>query len=141
MKHTVAETIGRKAKALKHCEKLLNTIDKKGESEILLNNTGVALPVKKDDAIYALLQSIRFKLVHEISSIEIVSKVNTARRMLPAPYGACDETPSGHTCSVCGNPITKQSNRQKYCSECAKRVALERCKEYRRRLSRNNAEQ
>ena len=119
MKHKMAEIIGNKARALKHCDKVIATVDKQGRTDILLGNTGIVLPCEKNDAIYTLLQSIRFKLVHEINSIEIVSKANSTARMLPAPTGACDE-PIKHTCAICGCEIVKTSNSQKYCKECAK---------------------
>lgn len=41
MDNITAEMIGRKAKALKHCNKVLSTIDKKGSATISLNCTGV----------------------------------------------------------------------------------------------------
>ena len=131
MKPNVAEAIGLKVKALKHCEKIIKTVDKQGRTDILLNNTGVALPVEKNDAIYTLLQSIRFKLVHEINSIEIVSKVKPEQRMLPAPSGACDEVAAVHTCAMCGCAIDKNSNRQKYCKECATKVRRDYSRQYR----------
>ena len=118
MKHKMAEIIGNKARALKHCDKVIATIDKQGRTDILLGNTGIVLPCEKNDAIYTLLQSIRFKLVHEINSIEIVSKANSTARMLPAPTGACDDVMQG-ICESCGCVITKTSNHQKFCKECA----------------------
>lgn len=118
MKHDVAEMIGRKARALKHCDKIIQTIDKQGRTEILIGNTGVVIPCEKNDAIYTMLQSIRFKLIHEINSMEIVSKVNPSQRMLPAPSGACDNAMQG-ICEACGRVITKTSNHQRFCKECA----------------------
>lgn len=125
MKHNVAEMIGRKAKALKHCDKVISTIDKQGRTEILLGNTGIVIPCEKNDAIYTMLQSIRFKLVHEINSIEIVSNMRPAQRMLPAPSGACDDVKQSAVCTICGCEITKTGNRQKYCKECAKKMQSE----------------
>ena len=127
MKHNVAEMIGRKAKALKHCDKVIQTIDKHGRTEILLGNTGIAIPCEKNDAIYTMLQSIRFKLVHEINSIEIVSR----NRMLPAPNGACDEAPQT-VCEMCGKTIENASGRRRFCADCARDRQRERCKRYAR---------
>ena len=118
MKHKIAELIGNKARALKHCDKIIAIIDKQGRTDIMLGNTGVVLPCEKNDAIYTLLQSVRFKLAHEINSIEIVSRSNAPSRMLPAPNGACDDSMQG-ICESCGCVITKTSNHQRFCKECA----------------------
>ena len=132
MKHNIAEAIGRKARALKHCNKIIQTVDKQGRTEILLGNTGVSLPCEKNDAIYTLLQSIRFKIIHEINSMEIVSKIKPSERTLPAPTGACEDMTDGHTCVVCGKPIVKVGN-QKYCKECAKAVRKDYLRNYKRK--------
>ena len=46
-----AETIGKKSKALKHCDKLLSKIDKNGSASVKLNCTGVEFVVHKDDSL------------------------------------------------------------------------------------------
>lgn len=112
-----AEIIARKTRGAKHCEKLLKSIDKKGDIDIPLGNTGVELPVSKGDPIHTLLKSIHFKLLHEINVIEVAKGVTENRGRFPAPVGAADAVMS--TCPCCGKVFYKNSNRQKYCSaEC-----------------------
>ena len=125
MKHNVAELIGRKAKALKHCDKVIQTIDKNGKTEILLGNTGISIPCEKNDAIYSVLQSIRFKLAHEINSIEIVSR----QRMLPAPNGACVDVPQG-VCEACGRTFDNHSGRKRFYPDCVRERHKECCRRY-----------
>lgn len=120
MKRSDAELIGKKARALKHCVKILDLVDKRGSTEILLNNTGITIPCRKGDAMYTLLQSIKYALAHEINDIQVVSMAHA--KMLPAPTGACDDTKAVHTCAVCGCAITKTSNAQKYCNQCAREL-------------------
>ena len=132
MKHNVAELIGRKAKALKHCDKVIQTIDKNGRTEILLGNTGISIPCEKNDAIYSMLQSIRFKLAHEINSIEIVSR----QRVLPAPHGACYEIPQG-VCESCGGTFDNITGRKRFCPSCAHERHKERCRKYNKSVKNN----
>ena len=129
MKHNIAEIIGRKAKALKHCDKVLAIVDKNGRTDILLGNTGIVLPCEKNDAMHVLLQSIRYKIAYELDSIKITS-TPTAHRALPAPVGACDR-PKTHHCVMCGASIVKNSGRHKYCKECAQKAAAESRRKYR----------
>lgn len=139
MKRSDAELIGKKARALKHCVKILELVDKRGSTEILLNNTGITIPCKKGDAMYTLLQSIKYALAHEINDIQVVSMAHA--KMLPAPTGACDDTKTEHTCAVCGRAITKMSNAQKYCAECAHKAELARKREYSHRTRLKKAAQ
>lgn len=83
MDNITAEMIGRKAKALKHCNKVLSEIDKKGFATISLNCTGVVFTVYKNDAIYLQLQTTRAQLVQEIGSYEIIQKSSQAYRVVP----------------------------------------------------------
>ena len=129
MKRNIAEIIGGKARALKHCSKVLGIVDKQGKTDILLGNTGIVLPCEKGDAIYTLLQSIRFRLVHEINSIEIVTRPSTGTRMMIAPSGACDEKPPS-VCEMCGTTIVKTGSRQRYCKECAAKRRQEYYRQY-----------
>lgn len=113
MKTSVAELIGKKAGALKHCEKLLKLIHENGTTDIRLNNTGVTLTVQKGDYLHTMLLSEKSKLVHEINAIEITSGLKRAPRLLPAPVGA------SHVCPNCGKPFGKACNRQVFCTvEC-----------------------
>ena len=114
MKFSVAEAIARKTKGLKHCDKLLKSIEKKGNIEIPLSGTGVSLPVAKGDAIHTLLQSIRFGLAHEINTIEIANNGVSSKRYAPAPVGAYQPTA---TCTECGQSFIKHHATQKYCCE------------------------
>ena len=72
-----AEEIGKKARALKHCIKILTNIDKKGSAEIILNCTGVKFVVRKDDAMYLKLSTTRAQLEEEVASYEIVKASET----------------------------------------------------------------
>ncbi len=91
MDNVVAENIGKKARALKHCNKVLEKIEKKGSTVITLNCTGVVFTVHKNDALYLQLQATRAQLIQDIGSYEIVQKTmqrTTAQRHAPAPVGA-----------------------------------------------------
>ncbi|MCM1237453.1 MAG: hypothetical protein NC489_45890 [Ruminococcus flavefaciens] len=94
-----AETIGKKSKALKHCDKLLNQIDKNGSAKVKLNCTGVEFVVHKDDAIYCRIQRTKYALLDEIRSFELTTRSQRAieqqqptRRTAPAPVGAAPES-------------------------------------------------
>lgn len=92
MDNITAESIGKKARAFKHCEKLLATIDKNGQARVKLNCTGVEFVVHKDDAIYLRIQATKFALLDEIHSYEVTQRATgqTVRRTAPAPVGASD---------------------------------------------------
>lgn len=68
----MAALIERKSKALKHCNKLLEKIDKESFALVPLNNTGVVLRVEKDDPVYLRFKAIRAQLVVDINSLEII---------------------------------------------------------------------
>ncbi len=106
-----AETIGKKTKALKHCDKLLKQIEKNGSAKVILNCTGVEFIVNLNDAIYCRLQSKKYQLLDEIRSYELTSRsqraVNesaTPRRTAPAPVGASNETPTEEVSEITGLP-------------------------------------
>ena len=91
MDNVTAEIISKKARALKHCNKVLETIEKKGSAVITLNCTGVIFTVQKNDAIYLQLQATRAQLIQDIGSYEIVQKATqqaVSKRHAPAPVGA-----------------------------------------------------
>ena len=103
MNREIAEKISKKTRALKHCDKILTEVDKKGKKTILLNNTGVEFTVTKGDAIYLRIQSTKYRLLDEINSMEIVESAKNSspkpaanppitekvfRKRSPAPYGA-----------------------------------------------------
>lgn len=95
MDSVTAENIGKKARALKHCDKLLAKIDKNGSAKVLLNCTGVEFIVHKGDAIYLSIQKTKYALLCDIQSYEITMRANTAdkqpiRRTAPAPIGAAE---------------------------------------------------
>lgn len=95
MDNITAENIGKKARAFKHCEKLLATIDKNGQARVKLNCTGVEFVVHKDDAIYLRIQATKFALLDEIKSYELTARSQRSieqpvRRTAPAPVGASD---------------------------------------------------
>ena len=65
MDQFTANQISMKSRALKHCDKLLNKIDKRGSVDVKLNNTGVVIHVERGDALHSRLQASRneaFKL-------------------------------------------------------------------------------
>lgn len=68
--------IERKSKALKHCNKLLDKIDKDEKALVPLNCTGVVLEVIKGDPVYLRLKAIRAQLVVEINSLEITQRTD-----------------------------------------------------------------
>ena len=95
MDKKLAEAIGIKANALKHCDKLLGKIEKDGKVVVIIGATGVSIPVIKGDAVHSRLQSVRYQLMDEINSMEIVSKQKQSpifiqQRILPTPVGASD---------------------------------------------------
>lgn len=97
MDNITAENIGKKARAFKHCEKLLATIDKNGQARVKLNCTGVEFVVHKDDAIYCRIQSTKYRLLDEIRSYELTTRSQRAieqpvHRTAPAPVGAAPES-------------------------------------------------
>lgn len=85
-----AEAIGKKARALKHCNKLLSKINKEGSAKIVLNCTGVEFVVHKGDAIHLKIQTTRAQLTEDINSYDIVRKANTTGQineclLIPSP--------------------------------------------------------
>jgi endogenous inhibitor of DNA gyrase (YacG/DUF329 family) len=141
MQRSAAEAIAKKNSALKHCTNLLAHIERHGSVEIKLGATGLILPCKRGDAVHTLLQSIRFALIHEINSIEIVENA----RPFVAPYGASEAAevePHRHevsrTCPWCGKEFVSTHPTQKYCSpvcssEARKKWKQEYMREYLRR--------
>lgn len=99
MDNITAENIGKKARAFKHCEKLLSAIDKNGQASVKLNCTGVEFIVHKDDAIYCRIQHTKYALLDEIRSYELTTRSqrtieqSTPSRTAPAPAGAAEMTP------------------------------------------------
>lgn len=89
-----ADIIAKKSRALKHCNKLLNEIDKNGSTKICLGNTGVTFHVVKNDAIYLNIQKVKYDLLCDIRSYETniraeeVTKKSTVRIAPPAPICA-----------------------------------------------------
>ncbi len=143
MNAKIATIIGKKAMSLKHCDKILDTVEKKGRVDIMLNNTGVTLPCVKGDALHTLIQSIKYKLVHEINAITVVetaAPVETPAprvRTIPAPVGACDGSKTA-VCAKCGKEFTYSTKGiRKYCStECHDEVRRERNREFMREYNR-----
>lgn len=94
MDNVTAEIIGKKARALKHCDKLLEKIDKNGSAKILLNCTGVEFVVNKGDAIYLSIQKTKYALLYDIRSFEITVRAKQAKESsfkktaIPVPAGA-----------------------------------------------------
>ena len=143
MQRSAAEAIAKKNSALKHCTNLLAHIERYGSAEIKLGATGLVLPCKKGDAIHTLLQSVRFALIHEINSIEIVENA----RPFVAPYGASEaaegeERPKEftRTCPWCGKEFVTAHPTKKYCShECSAESEKKRNRDYMREYYRRKA--
>lgn len=72
MENLTAEQIGRKARALKHCVKLIKEIDLKGQAIVTLNCTGVSFTVTKGDAMYFKIAATKANLASEIASYEFI---------------------------------------------------------------------
>lgn len=110
-----AETIGKKSKALKHCDKLLAKIDKSGSASVKLNCTGVEFVVHKDDAIYCRIQRTKYALLDEIRSFELTTRSKKVieqpvHRTAPAPVGASDK----NTCTSPSDDEMKRKKKQEY---------------------------
>jgi hypothetical protein len=143
MQRSAAEAIAKKSSALKHCTNLLAHIERYGSVDIKLGATGLVLPCKRGDAVHTLLQSVRFALIHEINSIEIVENA----RPFVAPYGASEEVeaePHPHelsrVCAWCGKEFVTSHSTQKYCSHvCANEAKKKQNREYMREYCRRKA--
>lgn len=143
MNTKMASLIGKKATSLKHCDKILSTIEKKGRVDIVLNNTGVTLPCSRGDALHTLIQSIKYKLVHEINAISIVDASVPVEappirsRAVPAPVGACEGMKKG-VCAKCGKEFEYTGRGvRRYCSDdCKDEVRRERNREFMREYNR-----
>ena len=107
MERIMAEEVGKKAKALKHCIKLLGTIEKKGSAEVVLNCTGVRFTVRSGDAMHLKIATTKAQLEEEIASFEIVraSAVQQEANATPPPN---ESTPS---------PQDKREERRAYMRE------------------------
>lgn len=79
MDRITAEAIARKTKALKHCMKLIEEINKKGSTIIKLGCTGVEFVVKQGDAMYFKLATTRAQLMEDVKSYEIVQKATNPK--------------------------------------------------------------
>lgn len=115
MKNSVAEIIGKKARGLKHCTKLLKLINERGTIEMDLGNTGVSFTVTKGDYMHTLIKSKESALAHELNAIRIVMGAGDLPgdgRFMPAPIGASETM---YKCKHCGKMFVKNSNRQVYC--------------------------
>ena len=85
MDNVTAERIGKKAKALKHCNKILEKIEKNGEAVVKLNCTGVEITVNRGDAMHLKLVTVQAQLTEEIKSYEIVQKAMAEQITIPLP--------------------------------------------------------
>ena len=97
MDSVTANNIGKMARALKHCDKLLEKIDKTGSAKVVLNCTGVEFIVHKGDAIYLSIQKTKYALLCDIQSYEITVRAKRTaeqpiRRTAPAPVGSAPTT-------------------------------------------------
>lgn len=82
MNGMTAEAIARKSRALKHCTKLLDKIDRNGSAKIVLNCTGVEFNVVKGDAIYLRIKTTQAQLTEDILSYDIIKREAPAIRAL-----------------------------------------------------------
>lgn len=143
MQRSAAEAIAKKNSALKHCTNLLAHIERYGSVDIKIGATGLVLPCKRGDAVHTLLQSVRFALIHEINSIEIVENA----RPFVAPYGASEAAeaePHPHevsrVCPWCGKEFVSAHPTQKYCSHaCASEARKKQNREYMREYYRRKS--
>lgn len=105
-----AETIGKKSKALKHCDKLLSKIDKNGSAKVKLNCTGVEFVVHKDDAIYCRIQHTRYALLDEIRSYELTTR---SQRAIEQPFAELPPPPSAQHPNPKCSPMSKRRRKQR----------------------------
>ena len=85
MDNVTAELIGKKAKALKHCNKILDKIEKNGKVTIKLGNTGVEIEATRGDAMHLKFITHQARLTQEIKSYEIVQKAMAEQITIPLP--------------------------------------------------------
>lgn len=134
-----AETISKKTRALKHCDKLLGKIDRRGKLDVPLNSTGVVFTVTKGDAIYLRIQSLKFNLLDQIHSMEVASKfkepkATNVKRTAPAPYGASTLTPE-ETLEI-KKEKARENARKYYLEHREERLKYFRERDARRRLEK-----
>lgn len=79
-----AQAISQKTRALKHCEKLLDKIDKTGEVSVKLNCTGVTFIVHKNDGMYLRIATTKAQLLEEIAAYEVIKGKKTSDENPPA---------------------------------------------------------
>lgn len=88
MLQETAERIATKTKALKHCTKLIEKIDREGSAIVKLNCSGVRFVVEKGDPFYLKLVRIKAELAEEIRSFEVVRAATTERQPQIPPVAA-----------------------------------------------------
>lgn len=91
MDNATAQEIAIKVRALRHCNKLLRTIDEKGCVDLHLCNTGVTIHVVRDDINHMNLKVTQAELSRAIAAYEIVHRANEhsyQRVIPPAPVAA-----------------------------------------------------
>lgn len=79
-----AQAIGQKTRALKHCTKLLDQIDKTGEVSVKLNCTGVTFIVHKNDGMYLRIATTKAQLLEEIAAYEVIKGKKNSDENPPA---------------------------------------------------------
>lgn len=94
MDNITAKNFAIKVRAYHYGLKILEEIEKNGEADIKLSNSGFHMPVKLGDACYLNLKSSVASLMYEIRSYEITQKTPVRRMTTIAPCGAAPETES-----------------------------------------------
>lgn len=74
MERQTAEQIAKKVVALKHCNKLLKEIERKGKVVIKINCTGLELVAEANDVLHMRLKTLQASLAEQINSYEIIKK-------------------------------------------------------------------
>ncbi len=75
MDNITADFIGKKARALKFLDRVLDEVDRDGQARVLFNNTGASLVVRKGDAVYLRIQAQKYALIDEIHSYELTHPI------------------------------------------------------------------
>ena len=120
MNTKIAEEIGKKARAYKYAERLIDKVDKQGRVVVKFGNTGIVVPVEKGDVMYTFFQSVKYQMLHEMTALEVSSSQiapRSERRSLPAPIGAAPAVNCNDAVEEEGQNVDQQKTGKAYRQE------------------------
>ena len=128
MDNATAQEIAIKVRALKHCNKLLKTIDERGAVDLKLNCTGVVIHVVRGDINHLNLKVTQAELTKAIGSYEIIQRATTLHQTastsgLPAPTGASSSSADTSDIEAIQKQKRREYNQRYYAKIKAKRLA------------------